>query len=156
MSARLQTQNASLSYGGHIICPITSSLGFPVGRVAAILGPNACGKSALLKSLNRLFPPIEGTVFLDAKEIHSRPTREIAREIGFLLLQHPTDPDTIRVTDSVACPRYPHKNLFSPWTSADEEAVPQATKVSGVSELSARHVGELSGGHRQPVWLAMA
>lgn len=154
MSARLQTQNASLGYDGHVICPNTT-LEIPDGLFTVILGPNACGKSTLLKSLIRLLPPIEGTILLDAKDIHQRPTREVARELGFLP-QGPTAPDSIRVADLVARGRYPHQTLFSPWTKADEEAVAHAMKVTGVSELSARHVDELSGGQRQRVWLAMA
>lgn len=81
MSARLQTQNASLGCDGHVICPSTT-LEIPDGLFTVILGPNACGKSTLLKSLIRLLPPIEGTVLLDAKDIHQRPTREVARELG--------------------------------------------------------------------------
>lgn len=154
MTARLQTRDLQLGYDGQAVCE-SVSLDIPDGKFTVILGPNACGKSTLLKALIRLLAPQSGSVLLDLKDIHRRPTREVARQLGFLP-QGPTAPDSIRVADLVARGRYPHQTLLSPWTSKDAQAVARAMEITAVSELSARHVDELSGGQRQRVWLAMA
>ncbi len=66
-----------------------------------IVGPNACGKSTLLRALARLITPDEGQVVLDGKLIGTLPAREVARRLG-LLPQSSTAPDGITVADLVA------------------------------------------------------
>lgn len=151
---RLTTQDVTLGYAGTIVCPqITTQI--PDGAFSVIVGPNACGKSTLLKSLTRLITPTAGRVVLDGRSVHDLPTREVAREIG-LLPQGPTAPDGIRVVDLVSRGRYPHQRLFSPWSPEDEAAVKEAMEATGVRGLSGRPVDELSGGQRQRVWMAVA
>ena len=41
------------------------------GSFTVIVGPNACGKSTLLRSLSKVLPPRSGTVLLDGREISS-------------------------------------------------------------------------------------
>ncbi|MBD8537374.1 ABC transporter ATP-binding protein, partial [Plantibacter sp. CFBP 13570] len=120
-----------------------------------IVGPNACGKSTLLKSLTRLLPPTRGNVLLDGRSLHKMPTKQVAREVG-LLPQGPVAPDGIRVIDLVTRGRYPHQRLFAPWSPDDETAVASAMDSTGIRELSGRLVDELSGGQRQRVWMAVA
>ncbi|MGW7118022.1 ATP-binding cassette domain-containing protein, partial [Streptomyces xanthophaeus] len=68
------------------------SLAIEPGRITALVGPNACGKSTLLKSLARLLPVASGSVLLDGRDIHALPTREVARRLG-ILPQSPIAPD---------------------------------------------------------------
>jgi iron complex transport system ATP-binding protein len=120
-----------------------------------IVGANACGKSTLLRGLSRLLKPAGGTVTLDGKDIHSRPTKELARILG-LLPQHPTAPDGILVRDLVGRGRYPHQGFFRSWSAGDDLAVQRALEATETLELAGRNVDELSGGQRQRVWIAMA
>ncbi|WP_280489470.1 ABC transporter ATP-binding protein [Nocardia carnea] len=126
----------------------------PDGTFTAIIGPNACGKSTLLRALSRLLAPESGAVLLDGKAIGSYPAKEVARRIG-LLPQSSTAPEGIRVADLVARGRYPHQSLVRQWSRRDEEAVAAAMDATGVTDLSGRLVDELSGGQRQRVWIAM-
>ncbi|WP_024890735.1 ABC transporter ATP-binding protein [Luteimonas huabeiensis] len=126
----------------------------PAGRVTAIVGPNACGKSTLLRALSRLLAPAAGRVLLDGEDIHRLPTREVARRLG-LLPQSAAAPHGIRVAELVARGRVPHQTLLRQWSDADERAVREALADARVSELAERAVDELSGGQRQRVWLAM-
>ncbi|WP_280423574.1 ABC transporter ATP-binding protein [Nocardia carnea] len=126
----------------------------PDGTFTAIIGPNACGKSTLLRALSRLLTPESGAVLLDGKAIGSYPAKEVARRIG-LLPQSSTAPEGIRVADLVARGRYPHQSLVRQWSRHDEEAVAAAMDATGVTDLSGRLVDELSGGQRQRVWIAM-
>ncbi|MCC3297996.1 ABC transporter ATP-binding protein [Arthrobacter caoxuetaonis] len=126
----------------------------PPGSFTAIIGPNACGKSTLLRALSRLLKPAAGHVFLQGKDIESYPTREVARRLA-LLPQSSTAPDGITVADLVARGRFPHQSLLRQWSDADQKAVYAAMEATGVQDLADRTVGELSGGQRQRVWLAL-
>jgi iron complex transport system ATP-binding protein len=131
------------------------SLAVPTGRITALVGPNACGKSTLLRGLARLLKPRAGAVYLDGREIHRSPTRQVALRLG-LLPQGPTAPSGLTVEDLVARGRYPHQTWFRQWSVADEEAVDRALRLTGTDALRGRPVDELSGGQRQRAWIAMA
>ncbi|MCV9880174.1 ABC transporter ATP-binding protein [Brenneria izbisi] len=153
MFGTLNATNLTLAYDKKIIAEALS-VTIPDNQFSVIIGPNACGKSTLLRALCRLLKPLAGEVLLDGKNIHQLPTKALARKIG-LLPQHAIVPDNITVADLVARGRYPHQSLLRQWRAADQEAVEQAMIATDVSALSERSVDELSGGQRQRVWIAM-
>ncbi|AKG43362.1 ABC-type siderophore transporter, ATPase subunit [Streptomyces xiamenensis] len=150
----LRTEELRLTYDRHEVVK-GLSLDIPPGRITMIVGPNACGKSTLLRGLARLLTPASGSVLLDGASIHSRPTREVATTLG-ILPQTPVAPEGITVTDLVGRGRYPHQSWFRRWSEEDERAVAEALEATDVAELADRAVDELSGGQRQRVWIAMA
>lgn len=153
-ATRLVADDVDLAYGD---TPVVEglSLAVPHGRITAIVGPNACGKSTLLRALSRLLRPERGAVLLDGKQIHRLPTKEVARSLA-LLPQAPVVPEGILVADLVARGRTPHQRLFQQWSEADERAVSRALQQTATVDLADRPVNELSGGQRQRVWIAMA
>nr|WP_203231553.1 ABC transporter ATP-binding protein [Cellulosimicrobium composti] len=126
----------------------------PDGSFTVIVGPNACGKSTLLRALSRLLKPSRGQVVLDGRSISSIPAKEVARRLG-LLPQSSIAPEGITVADLVARGRYPHQTLLRQWSREDEAAVLGALAATGTTGLADRLVDELSGGQRQRVWVAM-
>ncbi|KSU52396.1 ABC transporter ATP-binding protein [Microbacterium enclense] len=150
----LAAEGVTLGYGDRTIVD-SLDLRVPAGRVTAIVGANACGKSTLLKAMARLLTPSSGQVLLDGKAIHRLPTKQVARVLG-LLPQSPIAPDGIAVSDLVSRGRHPHQGALSRWTSADDAAVARALEATDVTHLADRPVDELSGGQRQRVWIAMA
>jgi len=151
---RLRAEGVTLAYGPRAVAD-GLSLAIPNGAFTVIVGPNACGKSTLLRALARLLKPRAGAVLLDGRRIEERSSREVARELG-LLPQSPTTPDAITVYDLVARGRHPHQSLLRQWSREDEAAVAHALAATRVADLADRVVDELSGGQRQRVWLAMA
>lgn len=151
---RLRTNGATIGYDKRVISR-ELSVTIPDKSFTVIVGPNACGKSTLLRGLSRLLKPSEGHVILDGADIHSYKAKEVARRIG-LLPQTSIAPDGITVADLVARGRHPHQNLIRQWTAKDEQAVLEAMDATGVTDLSGRLVDELSGGQRQRVWVALA
>lgn len=151
--AALTGQGLTLGYDGRTVCRDVDVL-IPTGELTVIVGPNACGKSTLLRGLCRLLPARTGSVLLDGRQITSYGTKEVARRVG-LMAQTAQAPDGITVADLVGRGRYPHQGLFATWTAADERAVQEAMRLARVHDLADRAMDELSGGQRQRAWVAM-
>jgi ATP-binding cassette subfamily B protein len=128
------------------------SLRVPAGSSVAIVGPTGAGKSTLAALLPRLWDPPEGTIFVDGREIHTIPLRELRGAIGLV------------PQDAFLFSRPLRENLGF---GAPEADVAAAAEVAGLSGDVARLpegwdtlVGErgltLSGGQRQRATLARA
>ncbi|MFC0032002.1 ABC transporter ATP-binding protein [Micromonospora chaiyaphumensis] len=153
-TSRLVGEALTLGYDRRTVAE-DLTVAVPDGSFTVIIGPNACGKSTLLRALARLLRPARGTVLLDGADIHRRPARQVARTLG-LLPQSAVAPDGLTVAELVSRGRYPHQGLLRQWSREDERVVDRAMADTGVAELADRPVDELSGGQRQRVWIAMA
>ncbi|MEU4453341.1 ABC transporter ATP-binding protein [Nocardioides sp. NPDC023903] len=151
---RLEIEKLTLGYGDREVVHDLDLVIAP-GEVTAIVGPNACGKSTLLRSMTRLLPPRTGRVLLDGKEVHATPAKQLARRMG-LLPQSPIAPEGITVGELVGRGRHPHRRVMARWSEADDRAVTAALRATDTVDLMGRTVDELSGGQRQRVWIAMA
>ncbi|MFE0382315.1 ABC transporter ATP-binding protein [Streptomyces inhibens] len=152
--SRLTAENVTLAYDQRVIAE-NLSVAIPDHSFTVIVGPNACGKSTLLRALSRMLKPAAGSVLLDGSAISSLPAKKVAKALG-LLPQSSIAPDGITVADLVARGRYPHQGLLRQWSADDERIVQESMAATGVAELADRYVDELSGGQRQRVWIAMA
>lgn len=151
--SRLGVENVTTQYDQRVISK-NLSVEIPDKSFTVIIGPNACGKSTLLRTLSNLLKPSVGHVLLDGKDIRTYKSKEVAKKLG-LLPQSSTAPEGITVANLVAHGRYPYQNLIRQWTEADEEAVIHAMELTNTANLASRYVDELSGGQRQRVWVAM-
>ncbi|MEV1290765.1 ABC transporter ATP-binding protein [Pseudonocardia sp. NPDC049635] len=150
----LRAEKLALGYGGNTVVH-GLDLAIAAGSFTVLVGPNACGKSTALHGLARLLRPLSGGVLLNGRDIHTRPTKEVARELG-LLPQSPVAPQSVSVVDLVARGRAPHQSLLRQFSREDEAAVTEAMALTGVEHLRDRPVESLSGGQRQRVWIALA
>ena len=149
----LSTTNLALGYPDRRIID-SLTIDIPPNQITAIVGPNACGKSTLLRGLSRLLAPTAGQVLLDGRDIRAIRTRDVATVLS-LLPQTPQAPDGISVADLVGRGRYPHQGWFRTWSAEDDAIVDAAMVATGVQDLAARSIDELSGGQRQRAWIAM-
>ncbi|MET8151262.1 ABC transporter ATP-binding protein [Actinoplanes sp. NPDC049668] len=152
--ARLRATDLTLAYDRRVVAE-NLDVRIADGSFTVIVGPNACGKSTLLRALARVLKPQAGVVHLDGNAIASYPAKHIARQLG-MLPQSPVVPGGIVVEELVARGRFAHQRLMRQWSRQDEEAVAEAMRMTEVADLADRFVDELSGGQRQRVWLAMA
>ncbi|GGR21899.1 ABC transporter ATP-binding protein [Streptomyces netropsis] len=152
--SRLAAESVTLAYDRRVIAE-DLSVAVPDNSFTVIVGPNACGKSTLLRALSRMLKPTAGSVLLDGSAIDSYPAKQVARTLG-LLPQSSVAPDGITVGDLVARGRHPHQGLLRQWSREDERIVVESMAATGVDALAERYVDELSGGQRQRVWIAMA
>jgi iron complex transport system ATP-binding protein len=151
---RLAAEDLRLAYDGRVVVD-GLDLELADGSVTAIVGPNGCGKSTVLRALGRLLRPDAGQVLLDGRAIARTPTREVAKVLG-LLPQTPVAPEGLTVAELVARGRHPHQSWLRQWSRDDEAVVAEALAWTGLSDLADRPVDTLSGGQRQRAWISMA
>ena len=154
VNSRLRAVDISVEYPGRPVLD-TLSLEVPDGKVTAIVGPNACGKSTLLRALARLAPVAGGQVMLDGQAIATQRSRSVARQLA-ILPQAPFAPEGITIHDLVRRGRTPHQSALRQWSYADAEAVDRALHLTGLKDMAHHLLVTLSGGQRQRAWIAMA
>ncbi|WP_064447505.1 ABC transporter ATP-binding protein [Micromonospora sp. NBRC 110037] len=153
MTALLSTRDLVVGYEGRTVLD-GLDLDLPADTFTVIVGPNACGKSTLLRTMARLLTPRRGAVLLDGAAIRALPTRDVARRLG-VLPQSPLVPEGITVADLVGRGRQPYQRWWRQWSTEDGRAVEEAMRLADVAGLADRAVDTLSGGQRQRVWIAM-
>ncbi len=151
----LEGRDLHLGYAGGADVVAGLDVAIEAGSFTVIVGPNACGKSTLLRSLSKVLPPRSGTVLLDGREISGMRPKAFAREVGFLA-QSSIAPEGITVHELVSRGRYPYQSVLHQWSDEDDEQVSVAMERTNIGALATRRVAELSGGQRQRVWIAMA
>jgi iron complex transport system ATP-binding protein len=123
------------------------------GEALALVGPNAAGKSTLVRALAGLLPPAAGRVLLHGRPLREWPRDALARAVA-LVASEEEGPDTLSVADRVALGRYPHRGPFRAFTAEDRAAVARALHRAGIEGLAHRPLGRLSAGERQLAALA--
>ncbi|TWF59068.1 ABC transporter ATP-binding protein [Neorhizobium alkalisoli] len=159
-TARIQEQETALGlrqvsfgYGAH---PVLDAVSFNVraGELLAIVGPNGCGKSTILKLMAGLIRPSAGEVLLDDLPVASIPRRKLARRLT-LLAQSNEAPEAMLVRDLVGLGRFSHEGWLRRDTPEDRRHIDGAMRRMDVEALADRRVGELSGGQLQRCRMAM-
>jgi len=123
------------------------------GEALAVVGPNAAGKSTLVRTLAGLLEPASGDVCLLGRSLRDWPRAARGRTLA-LATSEEEGPDTLRVADRVGLGRYPHRGPFRPLDATDQAAVARALDRTGIAHLAGRRLGTLSAGERQLASLA--
>lgn len=123
------------------------------GRLTAVIGPNGCGKSTLIKCMAGLLPVSAGAVRLNGRELCAFSEKERARLISYMP-QSRIAPD-VSVRQLAAHGRYPHLKWGQSLSREDHEIIDRALDRAGMLPYANRLVSRLSGGERQRAYLAM-
>jgi iron complex transport system ATP-binding protein len=130
-----------------------ASLVLRAGDAFALIGPNAAGKSTLLRALAGLLPAAGGEVLWRGRPLSTQGRSARARALALVTSEDEGAP-LLTVRERVALGRYPHRGPLLPLTGADHAAVDQALRQTGIEALAGRALGTLSAGERQLAALA--
>jgi iron complex transport system ATP-binding protein len=123
--------------------------------LTALLGPNGCGKTTLLKLLAGVLAPASGRVMLRGRPLSTMSRMEIARAIATVPQEtHPAFDYTC--LEMVLMGRHPYLGAFTLEGPADIRIARDAMAATGTAHLAARQYMTLSGGEKQRVVIAAA
>jgi len=158
--ARLSVEQVSYAYSANptqapLFTLEATSFQAKPGEVVAILGPNASGKSTLLKLIAGALAPLSGRILLNGFVTHSLTPRTRAQRIAVVqqesLLLFPS-----RVWEFVLQGRHAHGRSLRFESDDDVMIAKNALAQVGAADLSARSMDQISGGEKQRVILARA
>lgn len=149
----LVLNSVSAGYGG---VDVVKDISFTVqpGEKLAIIGPNGCGKTTLLRAIAGILP-YSGKISLEGQDGKKMKQRQIAKKIA-LLSQIAGVYFSYTVYDTVMMGRYAHikDRLLGLPSEHDKAKVQESLAAVGLWESRKREITELSGGQLQRVFLA--
>jgi iron complex transport system ATP-binding protein len=125
------------------------------GEIVAILGPNASGKSTLLKLISGALQPLSGRVTLNGFATHSLPPKTRAQRIALVQQESPLLFPS-RVWEFVLQGRHAYGRTLRFASGNDVTIARNALEQVGASHLSDRWMDKISGGEKQRAILARA
>jgi len=126
-----------------------------VGDFVGILGPNGCGKTTLLKNINRWLKPEQGRIYIDGSNIFQLSVKELARRVATVPQDTSLDV-SFTVEQLVSMGRNPHLKSFEQESKRDISVIEDAMKSMDVLHLREKPINQLSGGEKQRVLIARA
>lgn len=136
-------------------CPAVNDVSFTVreGEFVTILGSSGCGKTTLLKMVNRLYEPDKGNIFLFGENIADMDTVKLRRRIGYVIQQVGLFPHMTIEENVAVVPK-----LLKWEKDETEKRVNELLEIVGLEpgKYRKRYPSQLSGGQQQRVGLARA
>ncbi len=125
------------------------------GEIVAVLGPNASGKSTVLRLIAGALQPLSGRILLNGAETHLMEPRARAQKIA-MVQQESQLLFPAKVWEFVLQGRHPHGKSLRFENSDDVTIATNALRQVGADHLTDRWMDEISGGEKQRVILARA
>ncbi|MCO7202225.1 ATP-binding cassette domain-containing protein [Microbacterium sp. CnD16-F] len=128
------------------------TLEMPARKTTVLVGSSGCGKTTLLRMINRLIEPTSGDITIDGESIHAKDAVQLRRSIGYVLqnaglLPHYTVADNIATVPV----------LTGQTKAAARRRALELMEVVGLDAAFAdRYPAQLSGGQQQRVGVARA
>jgi iron complex transport system ATP-binding protein len=124
-------------------------------EIVAILGPNASGKSTLLKLIAGALEPMSGRVLLNGVATHTLTARDRAQRVAMVLQESPL-PFPFRAWEFVLQGRHAYGRSLRFESEQDIAIARNALAQVGGAHLTDRFMDQISGGEKQRVILARA
>ncbi|MEN2256619.1 ABC transporter ATP-binding protein [Paraclostridium benzoelyticum] len=148
----LRFENIVKKFNGNYVL---SDVSFEIekGNLVAIIGESGCGKTTLLKMINRLIKPSYGKIYIDEKDISKIYPIKLRRNIGYVIQQTGLFPH-MTVRENI--------EIISKIEKVDNAKIEESTyRLMNMVGLDPekyldRYPSELSGGQQQRVGVARA
>ncbi|MDP4573300.1 ABC transporter ATP-binding protein [Pseudomonas sp. LPH60] len=154
----LCTAGLNMHYGSHQVLRDVSLPPLAPGSLTALIGPNAAGKSTLLRGIAGL-QKTSGQVLLDGVDLNRLPQVERAQHIVYLPQSLPERTRLCAFEAVLSAAMAGHRGAgFAPGrpSAAVLHGVEQVLRDLDLTALADRPIDALSGGQRQLVGLAQA
>jgi len=162
MSVVLSIQGLTKAYKPGVPVLKGIDLDFDERGLTAIIGSSGTGKSTLVRIINRLVDPGDGTIVFKGEELshlHGRKLRELRRRIG-MVFQEYNLVERLSVMENLLTGRLGYLSPLKAWLRRfpqdDIEHAYQLLDVIGLAKFANQRADSLSGGQRQRVGIARA
>ena len=154
----LSVSNLSIGYTTkkeNIVIAKNLNLNLETGKLIALIGENGIGKSTLLRTLSGIQKPLNGSVYLNDRNIKEFSQVDLAQNLS-LVLTEKLPPSNLTVFELIALGRQPYTNWIGKLTNDDLEKVNEAIALIQIEHLSNKKYYEISDGQFQNVLVARA
>jgi iron complex transport system ATP-binding protein len=147
-------QHITVRFGDrHILDDISAEVA--PARITAVMGPNGCGKTTLLRCIGGLLEPNEGQALIDGQPVLDYSARALAQKVAFVRQQTQTDFD-FSAFETVLMGRNPYQKRLQNESQADWDIVEQCMRKTNTWHLRFSTPHQMSGGELQRVMIARA
>ena len=150
----LDIEHVSAGYGDLRVLEDVS-FGVQRGEIVALLGPNGCGKTTLLRVIGKLVTPVAGTVRVTGRDIGQLDQAELSRIVASVAQVHHTS-FPFSALDILLTGRMPYLSVFASPRDSDVRFCQDVLDWFGIRHLERKPITMLSGGERQLVMIARA
>lgn len=150
----IELQHISVNFGK---CEILDDINANIseGHLTAVMGPNGCGKTTLLRCIGALLQPSSGQVLIDGIPVQNYSARALAQKVAFVRQQTQTDFD-FSAFETVLMGRNPYQKRLQNESQADWDIVEQCMRKTNTWHLRFSTPHQMSGGELQRVMIARA
>ena len=131
------------------------SMTIEAGTFHAILGPNGCGKTTLLRCISNLLPVEKGQIAINNRNVQDYGARTLARQIA-LVPQRPAFDIEFSAFETVLMGRNPYQRHLQNESQQDWDIVEKCMKQTNTWHLRLAMPSQMSGGELQRVMIARA
>lgn len=122
------------------------------GKFTVLIGESGCGKTTLLKMINKLIVPTKGDIFIDGKDIKEIDDIKLRRSMGYVIQQtglfsHMTVRENITIIPKI---------LKVDENKINKDSLEMMNMIGLDESLLDRYPSELSGGQQQRIGIARA
>ncbi len=150
----IELQHIGVDYGNRTILNAIDATLAP-GRITAVMGPNGCGKTTLLRCIGGLQQPSRGQVTIDGQPVGSFAAKALAQRVAFVRQQLQTDFE-FSAFETVLMGRNPYQHRLQNESREDWDIVERCMRQTGTWELRFAKPAQMSGGELQRVMIARA
>ena len=154
----LKTENLSIGYASKKSKTVVASninIELLQGELIGLIGANGIGKSTLLRTITKVQNPLDGTIFINDKEISKYASLDLAKAMSLVLTEQISSKN-LSVIELVALGRQPYTNWVGSLSKKDKTAIYKALQQTNIEDLKNKKCYELSDGQLQKVMISRA